>query len=167
MTRLHHVKARKDYPEAGIKKGEMYYWWIFNFSRIRHKSKERPKRSQYLTQSYFLASIYDMEDTISDLKADEDLEDNLQMIKEGLEEMRDEEEEKFDNMPEQLQYDSYPERRKEALEEWISELESIDVPSVVERDEELEEEDDEDYKTYREELESALDEIQATGYGGD
>ena len=32
MPKLNYVKkARKDYPESEIQKGDSYYWWQFNY----------------------------------------------------------------------------------------------------------------------------------------
>lgn len=45
MPRVHHVKALKDYPEAGIKKGDMYCHWAF-FRGPKQLSKIPPRRSQ-------------------------------------------------------------------------------------------------------------------------
>ena len=63
MPRIHHVKsARKNYPSAGIKKGDSYYWWKFRYSS-RQLSKTPPRASQ-LTQSEFLSQVYDLQDAI-------------------------------------------------------------------------------------------------------
>jgi hypothetical protein len=45
MTKAHYVKAAKDYPEIGVKKGEMYYWWK-HFRGPRRMSKEPPTVAQ-------------------------------------------------------------------------------------------------------------------------
>ena len=131
MTRAHFVKkARKDYPEANIKRGESYYWWKFNFSRTVHRSKTAPKRSQ-LTQSDFLATIYGIEDTISNLNTEGDLEDEVQSIISELECLRDECEDRLSNMPDQLQEGSSSgqllQERTEYIDEMISELESAET----------------------------------------
>ncbi len=33
MPRVHHLKARKDYPDIGVTKGEMYYKWSIKLQR--------------------------------------------------------------------------------------------------------------------------------------
>ncbi len=64
MPRVNHVKkARKDNPVA--KRGESYYWWKFRHGG-KHFSLTYPKSSQ-LTQSPYLAVIYDSQDQWSEL----------------------------------------------------------------------------------------------------
>jgi len=98
MPRVHHViKARKDYPEQQIKKGESYFWWKFNYGP-KMRSKVRPKPQQ-LTRSDFWISVYDFQDELSGISDSEELEDIIQRIREFAEEQ----EEKRSNMPESLQ----------------------------------------------------------------
>ena len=128
MARLNVVKkSRKDYPEHGIKKGDMYYWWKFRFGGVQ-KSLTKPRRSQ-LTQSDFLGQVYDLEDEMNEAsKIDEGTIDDWVST---LESLRDECQEKIDNMPEQLQENSSSgqllQERVDQLEDWISTLEGIDV----------------------------------------
>lgn len=130
MAHAHLVKAaRKDYPDVGIKKGESYWWWKFNFSRTVHRSKTQPKRSQ-LTQSAFLSHIYDIEERIQGMGTDTDIEGEIEDIKSDLENLRDEQEEKRSNMPEQLQETGSGEilqNRYDSLDEMIGELDGIDA----------------------------------------
>jgi Skp family chaperone for outer membrane proteins len=163
MARVNFVKsARKDYPEHNIKKGESYYWWKFNFSKVRHMSKTSPKRSQ-LTQSSFLSSLYDIEDRIAELKADtlEDLQADVESIKEEIESLRDEVQDHLDSMPDQLRETSSAgetlQDRMDNLESWISEFDSLDMePS------EYEEANEERKKEIIQEL---IEEVQATSSG--
>jgi len=153
--RVHYVKkARKDYPDAGIKKGESYYWWKFRYGGIR-RSKTPPTRQQ-LTQSEFLQQVYDIEDSIDDMEVcmevlfgdsnevEQEMETRIQHIVDEIEQLRDECQEKLDNMPEQLQETSDAgillQERIDALDNWIDEIESIDT-SIDENlsEEELEE----------------------------
>lgn len=129
MTRANFVKAaRKDYPEAGVKKGESYWWWKFNFSRYVHRSKVHPTRSQ-LTQSGFLQELYDIEDNLS--FDGEDLESSVQELTERIQELADQCQESLDNMPDHLQESSETgmllQERIDALEAWISDLEGVDL----------------------------------------
>lgn len=55
MARVYTQKAGKDYPEAGIKKGDMYYSWSFRYGG-EHKSLTPPRPSQ-LTQSKMSAAL--------------------------------------------------------------------------------------------------------------
>lgn len=125
MTTLHFVKkARKDNPV--VKAGQPYYWWKFAYGSKRY-SEKRPPRSA-LTQSSFLSQLYDLEDSI-DVQGESDLEGHRDSIVERLEEMRDECQESFDNIPESLQEAPSGEllqERIDGLESWGSDLENID-----------------------------------------
>lgn len=145
MPRVKHIKkARKDYPNFGIQKGDSYYMWSFNFGPT-HKSKTYPKRSQ-LTQSDFLSQLYDLEDGIdarfSDFLGDtktpvSDLASSIQeeigSLVSDIQGLLDETQEKFDNMPEQLQESSDSgqtlQERIDGLESWIFDLEAIALDS--------------------------------------
>jgi len=166
--KIHFVKkARKDYPEAGIKKGESYYWWKPRYGGIR-RSKTYPSRQQ-LTQSEFLCRVYDIEDELEEgieidvsqppEEIEKEIESWLQEIILEIEELRDECEEKLDNMPYQLQDTSEAgmllQERIDALDEWISDLENVDI-SIGEGDEE----------EIRERVDEILDEIGSCNYGG-
>jgi len=133
-ARSHFVKkARRDYPEAEIKRGESYYWWKFNFSRMIHRSKTAPKRSQ-LIQSPFLSQMADIDDRINGISFDNWESDRDDIVSE-LESLRDECQEKFDNIPEQLQeanVGSLLSERVENLDSMISDLEGIDIEEVDE-----------------------------------
>jgi len=64
MAQVHHVRAAKDYPDEGIKKGEMYYWWKFRYGGKR-KSKTAPRPSQ-LTSSEKKSRCYAAQEDIED-----------------------------------------------------------------------------------------------------
>lgn len=117
-----------------IKKGEAYYWWQFAFGPKIY-STTPPRRSQ-LTKSEFLAWLYDMEDeTIGKATASSqsDLETLVDEWKDEIEEQRDELQDRLDNMPEQLQDSSPNQERIECLDDWVSELEGVDL--TVDEDE--------------------------------
>jgi hypothetical protein len=133
MTRSHFVKkARRDYPEAGetlnIKKGDSYYWWKFRRGG-KHFSRTAPKPSQ-LTQSDFYQKVYSLQeehqsppDSICEVETERDA------MVEGLNNIKDEEEGKLDNMPEGLRDGNSGQiiqDRISALEDAISNLESAD-----------------------------------------
>jgi len=122
MARLHFVKkAQKKNRVAEI--GESYYWWKFAYGPKQY-SKKKPLRSQ-LTQSAFLSSIYDIEDNL----LEDYTEDDAQELVAQLEELRDQCQESYDNMPETLQDSSDSgqtlQERIDGLEEWISEIQTI------------------------------------------
>jgi len=166
-------KARKDNPVC--KKGESYYWWKFKFGS-KNYSLTPPKQSQ-LTQSDFLSQIYDIQDRINDIDLDSEFESEISEIVSDLESLRDEQEEKRDNMPEQLQDSGSGEmlqNRYDSIDEMISELESIDL-EVEDFSKELEKEEDETEEEFNERVEQEteskkeeiLSEIQEVCYNGE
>ncbi len=140
MPRVHYVKkARKNHKKDGIKKGESYYWWKFNF-RPRITSKTKPKPQQ-LTRSDYLITLLDISDIISGLNPEsgaEAIAAEIDGIKETVEELKNQCEESLENMPEHLQDTSASgellAERIEELESYYDELNGIDV------DEEMDEE---------------------------
>jgi hypothetical protein len=134
MAKVHEVKsARKANKAAGIKVGDSYYWWAFRFGGKR-VSKTYPRRSQ-LTQSEFYSAVYDLEDRIGDMKIEdyataEDLKSDLEDIASEIRQLGEEQDDKFNNMPEGLQQGDVGqllEERRDACESWADELEAIDA----------------------------------------
>lgn len=108
------------------KKGETYYSWSFRYGGT-HRSKTRPKASQ-LTQSDFLSRIYSITENQPDFDSKEELTCWIDETISELEELRDECEEKRENMPYQLQDSGTGEtlqNRYDSVQEWIDELESL------------------------------------------
>jgi hypothetical protein len=143
MARATFVKAaRKDYPEHGIKKGESYYWWAFMVGGRGGKkrySKTKPTRSQ-LTQSEFYGRLYDIEDSVQALEASDadTLKSECDSIAEQLRELGQEQQDKFDNLPENFQNGESGERlteRAEWCESQADEFEQIDFEDFDEGDE--------------------------------
>ena len=143
-------KARKDYPDAGIKKGESYWWWKFNFSNHRHMSKTKPSRSQ-LTNSPFYSELFDLVDGFS-LDVDgmvdgrngettpevpsvegiqSEIETQVEEIRSQLEELQSQQQESLDNMPDHLQESSDSgimlQERIDALESAMGDLDSVQL----------------------------------------
>lgn len=124
MARAHFVKsARKDNPVA--KKGESYWWWkpmVGGRGGAKRFSKEQPTRSQ-LTQSAFLSGLYDIEDgAMKDAQSPEDFRD----VAQALRDLGQEEQDKYDNMPEGLQQGDTGqmlEERAQNCESWADEIE--------------------------------------------
>lgn len=153
MPRVNTVKsARKDYPEYGIKKGETYYWWKFNYGGKR-VSKTYPKPQQLTNSSYQIA-LYDISDMIaetSELSDQGAVESWIESIKEAVQELLDSTQESLDNMPESLRESSASgellQERIDALENAISDLENIDTNY----------EEDSDFDEY---LENIISEVQ-------
>ena len=156
MPRVKQVKARKDYPDHGVKKGDMCYVWSVKTGprSSRNYRQLTPPKPHQLTSSAFLGTAYELNERIEALTAD-DLEDELQEIIDEIQELGDEQDEKWNNMPESLQYSSTGELlegRRDSCEEWFSNLESVkdNLPerptwTVVELPDEPEEPDSADF----------------------
>lgn len=112
-----------------IEKGTPYYWWQFK-NCTKQISVGRPSRQQ-LTRSGFLISLYNIEDAINNISIDNEIEYDLNIIKEDIQNLIDETQSSLDNMPEHLQESSSSgellHERIENLESWLSELENIEA----------------------------------------
>lgn len=143
MPRVHYVKsARKDNPVA--KTGEPYYWWKANWGPKRF-SKTRPKPSQ-LTNSEYLSGAMsigeDLQEALNNAGSVEDVKTAVEEAIGRIEEIRDETQDKLDNMPDGLKEGPTGEllqNRVDAMEEWQNELEALDTD--VEPDDDQTEED--------------------------
>ncbi len=136
MPKVHHVKrAQKDYKSFGIKKGDSYYWWKFNFGP-KIKSKTAPKPSQ-LTRSEFLGTVAEIEEELTGCSDKDSLNDIIIKIRE----LAEEQEEKKGNMPDSLQQGPIGELlegRQTSLNEWADSLEELSLDEESEDDYPLE-----------------------------
>lgn len=139
MTRLNYVKkARKDYPNQGIARGDAYYWWKFRYGGIQ-RSKEKPPRSR-LTQSDYLGRVYDMQDqTWVEYNATAaDVESGIESLRNELEDLLSDTQARLDNMPDNLRDSSESgtllQERIETIEDAMSELDTIDLYELEEFD---------------------------------
>lgn len=145
MPKVHHVKkSRKPVPQLDLPAGSEYWWWgIMQGSRgVKRFSRKAPTRSQ-LTQSEFLGRVYDIEDQLNELKDPTDLESLIQDIRN----LGDEQEEKYNNMPDGLQQGDTGqllEGRKSSCDEWADELEAVELPDEV-SDDDVEDKITDDY----------------------
>lgn len=158
MPKVEHRKARKDYPDAGIKAGDMYYYTSMKTgprSSRELRSKSPFKRWQ-LTTSEYLSTWWQLEDRINEFDGDFS---DLESIIEELEQLRDETQEKFDNMPEGLQQgDSGQllEERVSELEDVISTLQAIEDPAYENDEEDADTDEDDRLDAFREEVRNAV-----------
>lgn len=131
MPRVNFVKkARKPIPGAGVEVGDSYYWWMFNFSKVKHCSKTPPKPSQ-LTQSEYLSTAYDLQEQAEAINVDgadsNSAAEDLRSIADELRSLGEEQSSKRDNMPESLQDSDTGQKleaRAEACDEIAGEIES-------------------------------------------
>lgn len=129
LSKLDRTVPKDKNDKIFIAKGESYYHWSF-LKGGKHFSKTAPRRSQ-LTQSGFLSSLYDLQDNISAFGANnkEEFDGFKEECLSEIENMKDECQNSLDNMPESLQ--SAPtgellQERIDALDNWYSEIESIE-----------------------------------------
>lgn len=165
MPKVHHIKrAQKDYPDIDVKKGEPYYRWSIKLQRggLVRMSKTPPKRSQ-LTVSEFYGTLYSIQEDNEFAKCGsfEELAAMKDDVVGQLEELRDQQQEKLDNMPEGLQQGSTGEllqERYDALDSAISELENVDIPeSDEEKPDETKDDEADDLQSVAQQLSDALD----------
>lgn len=134
MPRVHHIKkARKDNPCC--KKGESYYFWEFAFAGKSY-SKTRPRQSQ-LTRSAYYSALFSLQEMIEDYTVtDADDFDSLRSdVESSLEELRDEQQEKIDNMTEHgLEYTPSGELIQERLDCLEISLGELDMAGPAEED---------------------------------
>ena len=142
-------RAGKDYPQFGIKKGEPHYVWSIKMQRggIVRRSKTYPRPSQ-LTLSEYKVQAHLLNERIEDFDSDvvADIEAFRDELVEEAGNLRDEQQEKLDAMPEGLQQSQTGEiiqERIDALEAFISELEDLEFEEFEPADEQ-EAEDDSD-----------------------
>lgn len=126
MPRVHQRVAAKDYPNFGIEKGQKHYHWVLKTgprSSREFRQINAPKRSQ-LTTSDFLGQAYDIQDErlITDNISSAD---DLNSIADDVEALGQEQQEKFDNMPEGLQQGPTGEMLEERVQQCESWAESI------------------------------------------
>jgi hypothetical protein len=169
MPKVTQVTAAKDYPKLGIAKGEKCYVWRVRLSRggVDCRSKTYPRPSQL---------NFGFAGRIGDIELDFDNAENfetIEQLKSDLEELKDETQGSFDNMPEGLQQGDTGqllEERVQNMEQWISDIESAisDYDTAVDglddksaEDLKLDEDADEDeIEAKREEIRGeALDEL--------
>lgn len=158
-------KARKAIPEAGIAKGDSYWWWQ-HFRRAKQVSKAKPKPSQ-LEGSAFLSTLMEIGERFDDPQCEtpEDLQSLVEDAVGDLNSLSDETQGSFDNMPEGLQQGETGqllESRVESLSGLIGELEGLDY-DVEEEDGETDEK-----KAARKKVmtEGLLSEIQGFDWSG-
>jgi hypothetical protein len=119
MAKQVQKRAAKDYPQQGIKKGDMYWFAEVKTgprSSITIRSSAPIARSR-LTASEFLSQAYDLSDRID--KAD--TVEELESIKDDFESLKSETEDKLGNMPEGLQQG----QTGELLQERIDQIDSL------------------------------------------
>lgn len=101
MAKVHHRRANKAYPQAGIEKGDMYYFAQIKTGprssrTIRQKTPIKPSQ---MTSSEYLQSVFAIQEGAESYSSLDDYEG----VPDGLRGIAEREREKFENMPGSLQ----------------------------------------------------------------
>lgn len=173
MPRVNSVKKCRKTPGKcsrcahKIKKGEPYIWWKFNFGAKYVRCAEPscyPKPSD-LTRSEFWGRMGDLQQEGFEGTTYEELRDRRETVMDALNEIADDCEEKFNNMPQSLQdgdTGQLLQERADACRDCVTELEDIDLPEEEppdEKDEEAVEEYDNRVTDKKDLLDQALNNI--------
>lgn len=156
------ASARKDVGNCGccgtaIKAGDPYLWFQFRFQpkQVRCSKSECAPKPVDLTRSEYQRAIYALhENHTFDGASLEDLTTQKEDAVSAIEELRDETQEKLDNMPEGLQQGDTGQllqERIDALESALSDLEGVELKE--------EGESPEAFETRQEEIENARSEL--------
>lgn len=158
MARVLTRVARKDYPEAGIKKGETYYKVSLKTgprSSRTLKSKTPFKRHQ-LTSSEFLQTVYLLSDeTIPAISGPSDIDD----IKQQIEDLKQEQDDKLENMPEGLKEGPTGQTLQERIDECQEFCDNLDGVTFLDEDD-WNEDESKDHDSYEDYVASIVEEIQ-------
>lgn len=153
MPRVKQVVAAKDYPQFGIVKGQKHYHWKRKTgprSSIEYRQLTPPRIDQ-LTGSAYKIACAGIADLISKVALPDDLDDVISAV----DDLKDEQQGKFDNMPEGLQQGD----TGQTLEQQASQLESAsDEFSTIKDEWESAMEDHDNARSEFEEYESAKSE---------
>lgn len=117
-------KAAKDYPEHGIKRGDVYYEWCF-YRQKPNKSKTYPRESELVSDEDFASAlaVFEQFDPNAEVTYD-----NLQEMISTLTEARDNMESRYDDLNDGLRAGSVGttlEERKDQISSTIDTLENI------------------------------------------
>ena len=101
MARVEHRKARKDYPDQGISKGDQYYYARLKTGpRSSHVIRSlQPIPQSQLTGSHFLSTWYGTAESLVGEFGHEDVSDAAETLRNLGSDAQD----SFENMPEGLQ----------------------------------------------------------------
>lgn len=171
--RIDKSKPRDENDTLFCKKGQTYYWWQFK-NGGKNYSVVYPKPSR-LTQSEFYTRVYEIQEELSaasasDFQCDESaILSFKEQIVEQVQELLDELEEKesnlssYEGLANSPVYELITERR-DAVQEWLDELENIDcdyslddMKSEAEDENEKDEADEADEEEYASRIDAIVD----------
>lgn len=143
LTKIDRTQPRDENDTIIIHKGESYYTWSFRFGG-KHYSKTKPRPSQ-LTESEFYQSYYAIQEKIDDYVIPvtiDGIAGFVEELRDDVDSLRDETQEKFDNLPDSLQNSATGDLLQERIDEMdsiLNELDAIDTDYDEECGEEPEE----------------------------
>ena len=137
MPQVHRRKARKDYPDNGISKGDVYYTWKFGRSGVRRSLK--PPLPEQLTESEYAQEWIPLNREVSGFDGSTD---DLLELAGRARSLGKEQQEKRGNMPDSLQGGA----TSELLEERAEECEDLadELDDLAQRLEEADEDDEDE-----------------------
>lgn len=165
MPRVNHVKAARKHQGTCEKcgcelpVGSPYRYWEFRYGGT-HKRCMKPEcspKASDLTQSEFLGQLYDLQDRLGSIES----EDDRDSLADDIEQLGQEQRDKFDNMPEGLQQGDTGqllEGRADGCDDWAERLRGHDYPT---------EDDLEEEQTLEQAIEDWQSEVQGEDYEGD
>lgn len=152
MARIHHRKARKDYPAHGIVKGDMYYTAKIKTGprSSRVLRSKTPLRQSQMTTSPFKSGYFAMQEAWEDDKTPD--QETIRAAGETCRELAEAANESYENMPESLQegdtgqmlYERAEqcESKADDLEQLADEYEGLEEPTEPESMDEPEGDED-------------------------
>jgi ABC-type transporter Mla subunit MlaD len=134
MPRVHTAIAAKDYPAAGIQRGEQYWYWTPYRAR-RQMSKTQPMPSQVEsnpTRSSYMALQEAASLDIDQAATIEDIRDALENARSDAENIAEELREKASNIEDGFGHETEMSdqfnQQADEVESWADELTSLDWP---------------------------------------
>ena len=171
MARVHTAVAAKAYPQAGIEKGDTYYYWT-PYRQGRRMSKTMPKPSQVesnATRASYLAILEGLEADIDVATSVEAIKDVLDSAADDLDGIAEELREKASNIEDGFQHETEQSatfnEQAYGVEEWASELrnaiEDVDEPGAepVREDYAEGEDGDSEFESAHDEWDEAMQEF--------
>ena len=136
-AKVHHVKsARKANKDLGIKIGQEYWWWKFNFG-AKQVSLTDPGKETMVRLTEHEANMQDFELRLSTLETCEYYESwgaDKEELSSDIENAKSELEDKLQNLPEQFQESHMLNDRISELEHLLMQTEELEEPEKPEED---------------------------------
>ncbi len=174
MPRINQVKKSRQQRtchkcQKVIEIGQPYKWAKPRYGSKKIRCAVCVFKASELTQSEFLSQVYAIDETIAEWTTDTCFESAIEEVVGELEILRDECDDKLNNMPDQLQYaptGQLLQERQDSCDEMIDELQGVELEvdeeeittDCKEGFEKEEDESEEDYKTrLQEETQQAIE----------